>query len=308
MAINRQNIIRGPGIIRLGDNTAPWINPMDDWTAEVDLKTFDLSTNLSGPFDIRKDDQVAKISFTPLDTPTWTQFYPEIFRHPDIGGSIFGSADRPCLCHSKAGKLVTFHCAALTKPPDLILSANKARLGRAEITAIMKNGFTPAAENALYTISDAAMPAFAIDVGEVKTQAAVSAEWGAAFPTIITESGWTITVEPDIEFVQIDDAGTVDGLLKSVRVTAKCTPVNLTETQILDAMKLQNYPRGGSLQPALGGANDLYIDYGGNNFELYRAGLMRGPLQYGSVKLRAGELAWVGAFDSSLGSLFEVTA
>lgn len=308
MALNRQNIIRGPGIIRLGGGAAPWMNPMDDWSAEVDLKTFDLATNLTGPFDIRKDDQTAKISFTPLPLSNISDIlFPLMFRHPDIGASVFGSTDVPCLCHSKAGKLVTFHCAAVTKPPDVFLSSTKAAFGPAEITAIVKNGSEPSADNSLYTISDAAMPAFSFSSADIVTSPVVG-HWGTIFPTIITESGWTISIEPDIEFIQIDEAGTVDGLLKGVRVTAKCTPVNLTETQILSAMKLQNYARGGSLQPPMSeGENDLGIEYNGVTFELYRAGLLRGPLQYGAVKLRAGELAWTGAVNAG-GGLFEVSA
>lgn len=291
MPISRQNIIRGPGVIRLGGATAPWLIPEEDWEANAELKTFEINTNVGGLFDVRKDDVVAKITFKPLGlglADIKGVLFPGIYQNPDIGASVFGATDTPCICQSKAGKRVTFHCAALTRPPDLFLSATKTMYGQAEITAIVKNNSEPGADNSIYSISDAPMPELLPERMNVFSHPC-SATWGPL--EIITETGWTISVEPEIEFVQTDEAGTIDGLLKAVKVTAKCRPVNLTEAQILNALSIQGTgaARGHPLQQ-----NVLQIDSHAGAFTILQAILIRGPIRYGSTELRAGEIAFAG--------------
>lgn len=296
MPMYRQNILRGPGALRLGGAGAPWIIPHENWEANVDPKTFDVQTNLGGLLDTRKDDVVGKITFVPLGlVALFDVLFPAIYRAPDIGASVFGASDTPCLCHSKAGKLVTFHCAALTKPPDLVLSATKTLYGQAEITALVKNNSAPNHDNSFFTLSNAALPALPVNKSHVITWP-WSAAWGTTWPEIYAKDGWTVSVEPEIEYVQVDDVGTVDGLLKSVMITAKCRPLNVGEEEILDALRIQGdgADRGASL--SLG--QTLTID-GAFTLTINDAILLRGPIRYGSVELRAGEIAFVGQRDTS---------
>ena len=105
--------------------------------------------------------------------------------------------------------------------------------------------------------------------------------------------------------MQTDLLGTVDYTIAGVSVTATCTPLGLTEAQILAALPITK-GRGASLA----GTNDLVIaGTGGLTVTLKNATMVTGPLQWGNTTLRAGEVAFRAhrAFSSGEpGALFDV--
>ena len=86
----------------------------------------------------------------------------------------------------------------------------------------------------------------------------------------------------------VDSVGTIDWTIAGVSCTATCTPVGLTEAQILAAL-----PVSGARGSMIGGESDLVVSgAGGLKVTLKNASLVRGPLQWGTTTLRAGELGF----------------
>ena len=85
-------------------------------------------------------------------------------------------------------------------------------------------------------------------------------------------------------------------------VRAKCTPVGLSESQILSALPIAK-GRGTSLR----GSNDLVIaGDGGLTVTLKKASLVTGPLNWGTTALRAGQIGFEANIDPTTGALFDV--
>lgn len=107
------------------------------------------------------------------------------------------------------------------------------------------------------------------------------------------------------EPVSTDGVGTIDYTLAGVTVRAKCTPVGLSESQILSALPIAK-GRGSSLR----GSNDLVIaGDGGLTVTLKNATMVTGPLAWGTTTLRAGEVGFVAhrSFSNNVaGALYSV--
>ena len=117
-----------------------------------------------------------------------------------------------------------------------------------------------------------------------------------------TKDGWTVAFDLQLDPVTTDSQGTIDYTLGGIGVTAKCTPLGLTEDQILAALPVLR-GRGASIA----GANDLVIEAtGGLSVTLKCASLVTGPLNWGATALRAGEIGFTANIDPTDGSLFEV--
>ena len=295
MGTTRQSIIRGPGSVTFGGVT---FYDASGITAEVDSSTSDVPSSMSGKLDTIKTDQVGKVSLTPVGN--LAVLFPEWLKTPEIGRSIFGSTDAPLVVHSRAGQKVTFHAAALTKCPDILLSPVKTAFGQAEFTALLANGKLPTDANSFYTVAAATY-----DLGEPPRSGLSGFHYAGTFGSLSipdTVDGWTVSVEPQIDAVTTDSQGTIDYTLGGVNVTAKCTPLGLSESQILAALPVLS-GRGASLA----GANDLVIAAtGGLTVTLKKAALVTGPLNWGTTTLRAGEIGFTAHIDHANGKLFDV--
>ena len=143
MATQRQSIIRGPGTVTFGGVK---FFDASGITAEIDSATQQVPSSIAGNLDTIKTDQTGKVSLTPvgnLSEALIDVLFPAWLRSPEIGRSVFGNTDSPLVIASKAGQKVTFHCAALTNPPDLQLSPVKTAFGQTEFTALLANGKLP---------------------------------------------------------------------------------------------------------------------------------------------------------------------
>ena len=300
MATTRQSIIRGPGTVTFGGAK---LFDADGITAELDSATQDVPSSIAGKLDTIKTDQTGKITLTPVGNYSAAilgVLYPSWVRTPEIGRSVYGAADAPLVVSSKAGTKVTFHCAALTKVPDLVLSPVKTAFASAEFTALLANGKLPDEANALYAVAQAVYAD-----GEPPRDGLTGFHYAATFGSLSipdTLEGWTVSVDAQMDAVTTDSQGTIDFTLGGVDVTARCTPLGLTESQILDALPVAR-GRGASLA----GSNDLVISAdGGLTATLKNATLVTGPLQWGTTTLRAGELGFTAHIDTASGALFDV--
>ena len=305
MAINRTNILRGPGtVIYNTGNDAQTIFDATGITADVESSSQEIPSSVSGAIDTIKTDQVGTIRLTPcgqLSDDLLALLYP--YGTPSIGARVFPDADVPLTVHSVAGTKVTFVNAALTTMPPLTLSPVKTAFGEAVFTALLGLGKKPSDTNSFFTTAAAAYASGGPDPTGI-----VGVQYSATFGSLNildTLDGWTVTPEIQLEPVTTDLLGTVDYTVSGVTCTATCTPLGLTESQLLGALPIAK-DRGTSLK----GAADLVITgAGGLTVTLKNATMLRGPLQWGNTTLRAGEVQFTAhrAFtDGAPGAVFSV--
>ena len=283
MGTTRQSIIRGPGTVAFGGVK---FFDASGITAEIDSATQEVPSSIIGKLDTIKTDQTGKVTLTPvgnLSEALLGVLFPAWMQTPVIGTSLFGTTDAPLVISSRAGTKLTFAAAALTKCPDLLLSPVKTAFGQMEFTALLPNGKLP----------------------DPPREGLTGFHYSGTYGQLVipdTKDGWTVAFDLQLDPVTTDSQGTIDYTLGGIGVTAKCTPLGLTEDQILAALPVLR-GRGASIA----GANDLVIEAtGGLSVTLKCASLVTGPLNWGATALRAGEIGFTANIDPTDGSLFEV--
>ena len=283
MSINRNTILRGPGTVVFGGATVFDANGI---TCEIESATQGLPSSISGEIGTIKADQTGKISFTPcgqISAAILAALFP--YASAAIGSSACGADDTPCVVHGMSGTRVTLVNCCVQKMPEIYLSPVKTAFGSVELAAALGLAKGPTDDAALYTVEQAAYDAGAPDPTGI-TGVAYAGTFGAlSIPD--TADGWTITPEVTLNPVSTDTLGTIDWTVASVGCTAKCTPLGLTEEQILAALPATR-ARG-----SLIGGDDLVVSgAGGLKVTLHGASLVTGPLQWGNTQLRAGEIGF----------------
>ena len=171
-----------------------------------------------------------------------------------------------------------------------------------ELAAALGLAKGPTDDAALYTVEQAAYDAGAPDPTGITGVAYAGTFGELSIPD--TADGWTITPEVTLQPVSTDTLGTIDWTVASVGCTAKCTPLGLTEEQILAALPATR--ARGSL---IGGDDLVVTGAGGLKVTLHGASLVTGPLQWGNTQLRAGEIGFTAhrSFAGGVpGPVFEV--
>lgn len=300
MSINRNTILRGPGTVVFGGATVFDANGI---TCEIESATQGLPSSISGEIGTIKTDQTGKISFTPcgqISAAILAAIYP--YASAAIGSSACGAADTPCVVHGMSGTRVTLVNCCVRKMPEIYLSPVKTAFGSVELAAALGLAKGPTDDAALYTVEQAAYDAGAPDPTGI-TGVAYAGTFGAlSIPD--TADGWTITPEVTLTAVSTDTLGTIDWTVASVGCTAKCTPLGLTEEQILAALPATR--ARGSL---IGGDDLVVTGAGGLKVTLHGASIVTGPLQWGNTQLRAGEIGFTAhrSFAGGVpGPVFEV--
>ena len=300
MSINRNTILRGPGTVKFGGATVFDANGI---TCEIESATQGLPSSISGEIGTIKTDQTGKISFIPcgqISAAILAALFP--YASAAIGSSACGAADTPCVVHGMSGTRVTLVNCCVRKMPEIYLSPVKTAFGSVELAAALGLAKGPTDDAALYTVEQAAYDAGAPDPTGI-TGVAYAGTFGAlSIPD--TADGWTITPEVTLQPVSTDTLGTIDWTVASVGCTAKCTPLGLTEEQILAALPATR--ARGSL---IGGDDLVVTGAGGLKVTLHGASLVTGPLQWGNTQLRAGEIGFTAhrSFAGGVpGPVFEV--
>ena len=300
MSINRNTILRGPGTVKFGGATVFDANGI---TCEIESATQGLPSSISGEIGTIKTDQTGKISFIPcgqISAAILAALFP--YASAAIGSSACGAADTPCVVHGLSGTRVTLVNCCVRKMPEIYLSPVKTAFGSVELAAALGLAKGPTDDAALYTVEQAAYDAGAPDPTGI-TGVAYAGTFGAlSIPD--TADGWTITPEVTLQPVSTDTLGTIDWTVASVGCTAKCTPLGLTEEQILAALPATR--ARGSL---IGGDDLVVTGAGGLKVTLHGASLVTGPLQWGNTQLRAGEIGFTAhrSFAGGVpGPVFEV--
>jgi hypothetical protein len=290
MSITRESIIRGPGTVT---HNGVQIFDKDGIDAALVPTDFDVPVSLYGNVDTRRADLIGQISATPCgiaNSGLLAALFP--YGNPTIGASLGTGTDLPLLVKTLAGKKLTFTAAFLSRMPTLRLSARETLFGgAAEWIAIIGNNITRTTNNSMWTVADEAWSG-SFDKAQLICKPTAAA-WGSTAPwdAIKTESGWTIDFELGMEPVTEDTEGTVDYILTSVGVMAKCRPLGLTESHVLTAMRAQN--TGNAIGASIRTGDDLVLAAtGGLTVTIKDAALVEGPLRFGTTDLRVGELGF----------------
>jgi hypothetical protein len=302
--MERTSIIKGPAIITFNGAT---IYTKDDITLSPGITWGEITTSMHGMVDKFIDDIVSTISFTPAGqwvTEHLAMLWP--YGNPTIGGSIFGTTDKDVVIQTLAGQQITWKAGALNAMPDIILSATKSPIGSATIACIgaKDTEWTDTAKRAV--IAATAFSDTSFDPSQIiqSTYTGVLAGASAPWNDIQTQDGWTISFALGVDPVTVDSEGTVDMTINSVGVTAKCTPVGISEANLLAKLPLQGAGiRRGARASDLGA--DLTISgasAGDPEVVIKNAVLTDGPLQFGATPLRVGEIAFEAMLSFTAGA------
>ncbi len=237
---------RGPGFLT---HNAVAFQMADDWTAPQSPEFFDISTNLDGVVDSRQKNIMGKVTAIPLgfwSAATYALLF--AFQPSQRGQLLFPSADLPLVIQTKAGNSITFAAAALSQPPVVTFTTQKALFGPVEWTTLLAGGATGSTAGDYVTIAPSAYVAPSITPANIVT-GRYTVTWGAT-PTgnmanIRTEAGFTVTVRYNWTPVP-DDGQIVNYLLDSVTVEVSFTPINLTETDLLSSLMPMDGPGTGA--------------------------------------------------------------
>jgi hypothetical protein len=318
MAQLRTSLVYGPALCVW--NSASSFFTKDSVSIAIAPSTFQVSTDAFGPIDTREDSHQVVASMTP--DGAWTAaLVPELWPYANlpIGASIYGTFDvvtgvvadagvsKPLVINGRDGAIHTLVNAAVTKMPDIILSANKTMLGSMEFTGlrgILTTDTAWATDASLYTqATTGGAAAFAGNTGfttaSIKTQA-YSATWGsvagfAAAAPLRSVDGFTVSFDMSTYDVSTDDLGVIDKRLNSVGVMVKCTPIGPTPLQIQAAQLYQN--TGAARGKSIGvSANDFVITGADSTtvVTIKNARIVSHGFRFGSTVLREGEIGFVG--------------
>lgn len=333
--INRTSLVRGPALCTyLSPNdgtTTVKINVKEDFEIKDIVETMEIGTSAAAHVDERAIEAYSEATITP--TGIWTTALLNAIYTPFAnykrGFSLLNSlnatpADLPFIANAVDGEIHTIGSAAITKVPDLFLSAKKTMIGSMTVKGFRKKGTGWNDATSLRAIAatggtgaDSTFSPASIIVQPY------SATWGSVsgFSGFDTQDGWTIQFAIKTNEIETDSQGKIDIAFDSISVMAKCVPIGPTSSQILAAMKFQGLTlpngRGQSLQSdgAGGTTPDLVIsgvnDAGATAITLTAAQLKTSTDAFSPFKLRAGEIGFVATRKFSAGlpqALFSMAA
>jgi len=207
-------------------------------------------------------------------------------------GTLYFDVERPLVVHSLSGDCkLTLHNAAVTKMPDLTFKATEQPIGQVEFEGFLRQGYEPGDTNAYYTITTEALADATFDPDDIITKPAILKFGATAYET---KDGAKLSFEMETEDVVIDRLGPVSKRFKSAKVSARSTPMGITETALLTLLEIQaNFP--GADLPV--GALDIYDDAASPTYyaRVYAALLRSGKITFGLGADRIGELEFNSA-------------
>lgn len=264
-------------------------------------ESFDIDTSVYGKVDERLKERKVEVTFEPAGeweaTALAKLFTP--YTTMKSGDSIFTGTDQPLVIKTVAGVVITFHAAALTKIPDIVLSTQKTMIGGLTFTCIGKDNTAWSNSASLFTVSSAAFSDATFDDTNIITQS-YGITWGSTFSSLETLDGVSVSFDLSLKPLEVDTYGIVDMTFEKLVVTAKLTPVGVSESTIMTALNLQN--TGVSRGMSLSGTDDLVVTGAdGKVITLTNAILKSSDLMFGDATPRIGEVMFIATREFSSG-------
>lgn len=305
--ISRTSLIVGPALITRGLTSMCYTR--DNIDVRIDKTQVPVRTDGGGVVDYRDDDVMVKMTFTPAEYTAVSRelLYP--YLGPTPGYAIFGATDTICCIQDTNSHKHTIVASAVTKMPSLRLSVKDPMFGPCEITGIRKLGADWATADSLYkqedsggdyTLNQTFSPA------AVKQQQYTGVLTGVTGYTVIdTEDGWTVDFDTEIAYQRSEQNGTVRASLLSVSAMAKCTPLAVSSTNLLTALKVQATAGNLRGQSVNASGSDLVITgraaSGAPVITLHKTMIKGAGYRFGSSVLRDGEVGFVATAEYTLG-------
>jgi len=303
MAIQRSTIIRGPGAAKTGTVT---LHAAGGITCDFTVETNPIPTDLHGEIDRFVSSRHASTSLTPTGALS-AGIIALLFPHqtPEIGASFLGAADVPFMIHSKAGQLLTLKNHGVWQPPALRLAASApAFSGAAVFRHLVGDNADPSLPASYYTLAPAAYADAAYPpAADTITGGAVTAKIGDT--EVKSTAGFELSVQLGWEPVASNNEGTVDYTLSSAAASISFQPAAGTEAALLGLM-----PAGGIGSRVGSGKEFTVTRADGLACSIHNAHLLQGPLRWGNVTLRQGQLAFAALAEltgGTPGALYTVT-
>lgn len=271
MAITSTSVQRGPALVTFGGVT---FYAKDGIRISAPIQNSKLTSDNFGSLHAIREDAMHTISFTPVgEWESLSVLYP--YDVSDIGAGVFtGTAE--LVVHWKTGQKRTYHNVAMTKMPDIILSAGKTLFGAIEFVALTDAGTEIGAANSLYTDATLTYPGDAnFSATAIKTLCYSVTHSDFTPSTLVTEGG--VVVSFDLAFLdeKSDCEGTYDKVLTDLRVKATVTP--LTSTKAAMGALGAGVAMGANIS---NGAEALIISNAGGGVYVYVYGAAITEIQY----------------------------
>lgn len=286
MTMARASVIRGPAIVIFG---AVSIYTEGDIVVAPRLSSQGLSTSFFGSIDEIDLDAQVSVTFTP--NGIWAYRTPLLVNASRaIGSDIFGT-DATCVIHALNGDKLTLQAAAVTQLPQLRFAAKQQLFGAVTITGIRKDSTPWSTTDSLMKAETAAFSDTSFVSSAILSQA-YTAVWGVATPwsTISTEVGITVDFSMQLTPVEIDDVGTIGMTFGGISAVARFRPMNASAADMVAFLKMQAASTGRGVRRSAFKA-DLVISGTGVAFTLKNCHPVEGPINFGAVAVRPGEVA-----------------
>lgn len=297
MSISRHSaIVRGPAVVEIGNYT---FRTKGDVTFDHETQAFDVESSEQGKIDQRASEIVATVKFTPVgvvDANGVAILWPHLAKLP--GQSLFGDSDvtvkvRPVAGSTTALDTIVLKNAAVTKMPDIVISAVQTQVGEVEIRGILVDDDGWDAGH--WELDNSGAPTLAaLNPANIPTTPGTVA-WGTGFADIKTTEGVTISFDMQTQDEVEDETGVYDITLTGLSAKATLTPVagaSLGDFVVRATGGDVDLYRGGSIA-----RNNLVVtsrDVGGLAVTVYNAALRQLPLAYGATSRRVGALTFEG--------------
>ncbi len=299
MPLVRTSILRGPAVVSFAGAT---FYAKDDIKLTTENDTFDIEVSAWGKVDERVRGRKMTVTFTP--SGAWTALsvlFP--YGSASVGSSVFGT-DSPLVIQTLAGTSLTFAAAAVTKMPQIVLSAARTLLGPVEFTCLGKDNTAWNANSSVYaTAASGFSDTGFVEAGIITQSYNIAWGTGAPWSSLQTRDGVVVDFDLGLEPVETDAEGLVDLTLARLTASAKMRPVGLTEAQILAALALQGTgsARGRSLNA--GGQTLSIAGTGGQvSVVLNGANLKTADQLFGAKSLRIDQITFVSTRNFAFGA------
>jgi hypothetical protein len=294
MAFDRTTVIMGPAIVTYRSYT---YYTQGNITVESTRETWEPKTSIYGALSRRASSSPqTKISFTPVGALEQPTKYITMYTPASVGTTLFSGTDYPLVIQTLAGKQITWQSAAVTKPPDLILSAMKTGWGAMEFMAIGKKATDLTDPSVQASISSLAFSDTSFDSSKVASApySAALGALGAPFNDIMSEDGFTISNNITTEPRRLDSYGIVNWMITECMASVRFVPANCDDADLWELFQLQG---SNAILPGADVSNlnqDLVITGGVTptavSCTLTNVGPDKTASRYGLNELRAGEV------------------
>lgn len=301
MSISRHSgIVRGPAIVKLTGSSTYTFRTKGDVVYTPETQVFDVESSELGRIDQRASELLNTVEFTPVgvvDADGVALLWPHLAKLP--GQSLFGADDVECeIIPVAGGRGVKLWNVAVTKMPDIFLSATKTQIGQVQLRGIIDDNYDWGLSNHV-NIGDAEEAQYdppelaAISPSNIPTTTPV-VSWGSGMTDIKTADGVTISFNLQMQDETEDGVGVYDITVVDLKATAKFTPVAGFDLDELNDIlhNADDRNRGGSIR-----RDDLVAKsnaVGGLTVTVFNAALLSAPMSYGATAKRFGELSFEG--------------